>query len=154
MLENVKSITASIGVRLEDPELMPTRANPTDAGLDLRCKEDTVLPSGERVLVKTGVSVRIPAYHVGLLFPRSSLSKYGITMTNSVGVIDSDYRGEVMASLMYHGEDYIKIKKGERIVQLVIVPVLLPKPYQVNCTDEEWLNTTRGAGGFGSTGKT
>ena len=149
----IKNIAASLPVRAEREDLIPTRSNPTDAGLDLRCKEDVILQPGLRYLVKTGVSVKIPAYHVGLLFPRSSLSKYGITMTNSVGVIDSDYRGEIMASLMYHGEDHWKLIKGERIVQLVITPVLLPKPYLVTCTDEEWLTTTRGAGGFGSTGK-
>ena len=116
------------------------------------------MSTGERVLVGTGVRVRIPEDHVGLLFPRSSLSKFGVQMTNSVGVIDSDYRGEIMASLMYNGTTgwnaYV-IPKHERIVQLVVVPV----PHFVtkideHSTEEQWNNTARGTGGFGSTGRT
>lgn len=126
----------------------PYRANPTDAGADLVAKENTWLYNGERKLVKTGVAVEIPKGYVGLLIPRSSLSKLGITMTNSIGVIDSDYRGELMASLMYHGEHCYEIQQGQRIVQLVIVPILLPEFNIVNKLD----TTARGEGGFGSTG--
>jgi dUTP pyrophosphatase len=94
---------------------------------------------------------------VGLLFPRSSLSKQGITMTNSVGVIDSDYRGEIMASLMFNGVpgncNEIDIPAGERIVQLVVVPIVIPLLEVNSWSDEEWNDTQRGTGGFGSTGK-
>lgn len=143
-------------VKVEDPALTPTKATEGSAGFDLRAKKETVLPNCERVLVGTGVRAKIPKDHVGLLFPRSSLSKQGITMTNSVGVIDSDYRGEIMASLMYRGEHMSWIiPKHERIVQLVIVPV--PR-FEVSVdkysTEEQWNNTARGTGGFGSTGKT
>lgn len=144
-------------IKLEHPACMPTRSNLTDAGLDLRCKQTITLQMGERTLVPTGVSVKIPANHVGLLFPRSSLSKQGITMTNSVGVIDSDYRGEIMASLMFNGVpgNFIetRLPAGERIVQLVVVPIVLPEVTVVDWSDEMWNDTQRGTGGFGSTGK-
>lgn len=144
--------------KLEHPACMPVRSNPTDAGLDLRAKMTYKLPINKRVLVGTGVSVKIPVNHVGLLFPRSSLSKSGITMTNSVGVIDSDYRGEIMASLMFHGVqgncDTLEIQAGERIVQLVVTPIVLVEPQVMEWSDEMWYDTNRGSGGFGSTGKT
>ena len=147
--------------KLEHPACLPVRANPTDAGLDLRCKATTTLTVNRRTLVGTGVSVKIPRGYVGLLFPRSSLSKQGITMTNSVGVIDADYRGEIMASLIFDGvigdkynNPYIDIPAGERIVQLVIVPILPLIPDVMDWNDETWFDTQRGAGGFGSTGKT
>jgi dUTP pyrophosphatase len=144
-------------IKLEHPACLPTRSNPTDAGLDLRCKQTTTLQMGKRTLVATGVSVKIPVNHVGLLFPRSSLSKQGITMTNSVGVIDSDYRGEILASLVFNGVpgslSETEIPAGERIVQLVVVPILLPELEVGDWSDELWNDTQRGTGGFGSTGK-
>lgn len=141
-------------VKVENPDLIPFRANLTDAGLDLKSSSEVWLEKGKRTLVKTGVSVKIPPNHVGLLFPRSSLSKNNIVMTNSVGVIDSDYRGEIMASLMYIGDEWDTcILKNERIVQLVVVPIILPTLEINNYSDDEWFDTQRGAGGFGSTGK-
>lgn len=145
--------------KLEHPACMPVRANPTDAGLDLRAKQTTTLKRGTRTLVGTGVSVKIPRGYVGLLFPRSSLSKQGITMTNSVGVIDADYRGEIMASLQFNGNgvpgnpNEIEVPAGERIVQLVVVPILSVVPDVSDWSDDLWFDTERGAGGFGSTGK-
>lgn len=144
-------------VKLEHPACMPVRTNPTDAGLDLRAKITYGLPINKRVLVGTGVSVKIPVNHVGLLFPRSSLSKSGIVMTNSVGVIDSDYRGEIMASLMFQGVagncTCYELQAGERIVQLVVVPILLPDMEIMDWSDDLWYDTKRGEGGFGSTGR-
>lgn len=144
-------------VKVESEDLTPVRQNSTDAGLDLRAKQDYILTAHKRTLVGTGVRVAVPPWHVGLLFPRSSLSKYGITMTNSVGVIDSEYRGEVMASLIFNGleNSYAEtvIKKGDRIVQLVVVPIMLCEVYKNVQSEEDWNNTTRGTGGFGSTGK-
>ena len=130
----------------------PTRSNPTDAGLDLYVLLDTYMIRGHRTLVETGVYTKIPVGHVGLLVPRSSLSKLDITMTNSIGIIDSDYRGQLLASLMYMGhEEGIWLKSGEKIVQLVIVPILLPS---LELGDEAtWNDTARGEGGFGSTGR-
>jgi dUTP pyrophosphatase len=101
-----------LSVKTDDIELMPKRMHPTDAGLDLKAKLDYVLRAHQRVLVGTGVHVRIPEGYVGFLFPRSSLSKKGITMTNSVGVIDSDYRGEIMASLCYIRNDNDQLTQG------------------------------------------
>ena len=144
-------------IKLEHPACMPVRANPTDAGLDLRAKRTYDLPINKRVLVGTGVQVKIPIGYVGLLYPRSSLSKYGITMTNSVGVIDSDYRGEIMASLMFHGIEgnciSYEIPAGERIVQLVVTPIVLPELEVVDWTENYWNDTKRGIAGFGSTGR-
>ena len=147
-------MVSDLEVRLERSDLEPTRANPTDAGLDLRSKFDVFLELGKRTLVGTGVQVKIPPGYVGFLIPRSSLSKRGIVMTNSIGVIDSDYRGEIMASLMYTGHEGPQvIASGERIVQLVIVPSALPEVLVRYQDDEDWNDTARGVGGFGSTGK-
>jgi dUTP pyrophosphatase len=145
-----KYLQTEINVKVESPEYLPRRAHSSDAGADLVCKETTYLPMNYRVLVKTGVAVEIPVGFVGLLFPRSSLSKLGIVMTNSVGVIDSDYRGEIMASLMYTGGSSpgYELNRGDRIVQLVVVPIVLPEFKSV----EELSTTYRGSGGFGSTG--
>ena len=108
-----------------DNSLIPQKATEHSAGFDLRSKDDVVLQNNKRTLVPTGVYTKIPVGHVGLLFPRSSLSKNYVYMTNSVGVIDSDYRGEILASLIFNHptEKTFKIEKYERIVQLVIVPV-------------------------------
>lgn len=141
--------------KLTDPSLAPVRANPTDAGLDLKSAYDVTLTKGVRTLVGTGVHVKIPVNHVGLLVARSSLSKKNIILTNSVGVIDSDYRGEILASLMYLGSnetllnDWIALTRGERIVQLLVVPIALPTPVY---GEQDWFDTERGVGGFGSTG--
>ena len=141
-------------IKIENENCQPHRANPTDAGLDLKSKENYTLIRGVRTLVGTGVKVKIPPHHVGLLFPRSSLSKSEVVMTNSVGVIDSDYRGEIMASLMFNGgAETTQIQAGERIVQLVVLPIAIPLLEYSNETDEQWNNTVRGTGGFGSTGK-
>ena len=160
MLEKFEKVYEEyLTIKTNDPELIPKRMHPTDAGLDLKAKEDYALRSHQRVLVGTGVQVRIPEGHVGLLFPRSSLSKKGITMTNSVGVIDSDYRGEIMASLCYarNDNDHVMqpqqyIDKYERIVQLVVLPIALLSPVEWKGTEKEWNDTVRGHGGFGSTG--
>jgi dUTP pyrophosphatase len=136
-------------IKVDNARCIPQRAHPMDAGADLVAKEPTWLIKGRRTLVKTGVYTEIQPGYVGLLFPRSSLSKFGVTMTNSVGVIDSDYRGEIMASLMYSGDmDGYWISEGDKIVQLVMVPIALPTFEVV----EDLSNTERGSGGFGSTG--
>lgn len=145
----------NLKIRLTDKTLMPTRANPTDAGLDLRAAESKLIPSATPTLIDTGVSVQIPRNHVGLVFSRSGLAKHGITLSNSVGVIDSDYRGNIMVSVICNAENErdVFINKGDRIAQLVVVPIVLPQVQVVDEDDEEWLNTARGTGGFGSTGK-
>ena len=146
----------NIKIRLTDKTLMPTRANPNDAGLDLRASESKLIRSATPTLIDTGVSVQIPKNHVGLVFSRSGLAKHGITLSNSVGVIDSDYRGNIMLSMICNVDNDrdVFINKGDRIAQLVVVPIVLPEVQVVDEDDEEWLNTARGTGGFGSTGKT
>ncbi len=134
-----------------DPETeLPAGAHPGDAGLDLRSTIDVEVLPGERVMVPTGVSVAIPNGHAGLVLPRSGLaSKHGLTMANAPGLIDSGYRGELTCAVVNLDRDQaVKIRRGDRIAQLVIValPQILPS----------WVNelppSTRGAGGFGSTG--
>lgn len=153
---------------LDERAALPVRAHPTDAGLDLASLEDVTLGLMRRVLVRTGISVRIPAGYVGLLVPRSSLSKKNIMLTNSCGIIDADYRGELLISLMYvdtdtrtefakivnhEGEGRQHIGAGERIAQLLIVPIALPEAIKYTGDTESWADTARGTGGFGSTGK-
>jgi dUTP pyrophosphatase len=124
-----------------------------DAGLDLRSKQSVTLARNNRVLVGTGVQARIPEGYVGLLVPRSSLSKKHVVMLNSVGIIDSGYRGELKACLSYTGyQDWVTIDKDERIVQLLVVPIALPNVLVRYEDDEKWNDTARGVGGFGSTG--
>ena len=141
----------------EEDRLKPVRSHEYDAGLDLFANDNYDLEPGVRTLVNTGVRVKIPRGYVGILTPRSSLSKNRkIIMTNSVGIIDSDYRGDLMASLCYLGGDSVTSKdiayidKYEKIVQLVIVPIKLTK--LIVGKEYSWADTERGIGGFGSTG--
>lgn len=126
----------------------PTRASQGDAGLDLYAAEETVIMSDFRTMVGTGTYLELPDTHFAMLVPRSSLSvKRDIQMVNGVGIIDAGYRGEIKAPLISMGEDRV-IAKGERIVQIVILPVV-----QAEFNRVEVLGATeRGDGGFGSTG--
>ena len=126
----------------------PTYATDGSAGLDLYADGDYAIPSeSDFAVVSTGISVEIDADKTGLVWPRSGMaSKFGID--TGAGVIDSDYRGGVKVLLFNHGEYAYKIKRGDRIAQLLIVPCYRPKIEIVDSLDE----TERGAGGFGSTG--
>ncbi len=140
-----------IKAKLADPKLRPVRAHATDAGADLRSVESVEIYPGEQKLVDTGVAVMIPPNFVGLVFNRSSQGKIGVQLANSVGVIDSDYRGNIKVLLKNNGDDPYIINQFEtRIAQLVIMPVLLAD--YVDTHPEDWENTQRGTGGFGSTG--
>jgi dUTP pyrophosphatase len=132
----------------------PSRANPTDAGLDIYAFEDIVIQPGQVTMVDTGVAVKIPKWHVGLLFQRSSFTKYGISLANAVGVIDTDYRGTIKVAFRNHAEEsgYV-INKGDKIAQLVVMPIALPELRYFNGAESDWIDTKRGEGGFGSTGK-
>ena len=135
-----------------DPRLMPTRAHPHDAGLDLRCAErfGVELDAGERMLVDTGVAVSIPPGYVGLVHPRSGWAhKYGITVNNAPGTVDAGYTGNVRVNLINHGQDVVSIEYGERIAQLLIQQVELPELELVDSLD----TTARGTAGHGSTGE-
>ena len=131
---------------------LPKRAHATDAGADLfawfedNTQEIEIYP-GEQKLVDTGVAVKIPAGFAGFVYNRSSQGKKGITIPHSVGVIDSDYRGNIKIILKNISEDPYKIQRGDRIAQIVIQPVAL-----ASFTDI-WNDTSRGSGGFGSTGQ-
>ena len=134
-----------------DRRLMPTRAHEHDAGLDLKCGEfGVVLKPGERRLVDTGVKVAIPAGYVGLVHPRSGWAhKYGITVNNAPGTVDTGYTGNVRVNLINHGRDVVSIGYGERIAQLLIQRVELPELEIVDSLE----TTTRGDAGHGSTGE-
>lgn len=131
----------------QDKRCLPQRAHRTDAGADLRSCEDLVIYPGETKLVDSGVAVKIPTNHAGLVYNRSSQGKRGITIPHSVGVIDSDYRGNIKVLLKNDGTEPYEIRAFDtRIAQLVITPVVI-----CNFTDI-WNDTQRGTGGYGSTG--
>lgn len=139
--------------KLRESARIPFRATPGSAGMDLyACLDSAVtIDPGERKLIPTGLAIELesPAY-CAFLYARSGLAvKYGIAPANCVGVIDSDYRGEVCAVLQNYSREPFIVKDGERIAQLVIAPVILPEIVEV----DELGDTDRGAGGFGSTGK-
>ena len=134
-----------------DKYLLPTRAHEHDAGLDLRCahKFGVILQPGERELVDTGVAVNIPQGYVGLIHPRSGHAhKYGITVNNAPGTIDSGYVGNVLVNLINHGSETVEIEYGARIAQLLVQKVELPELEIVESLEA----TERGASGHGSTG--
>lgn len=134
--------------------ILPTRANSDDAGMDLYAVKDYVINPSEVLYVDTGVSVAIPRAHVGLLFQRSSGIKRGIQLANCVGVIDTGYRGSLMAAIRNVTEEtVITILKGERIAQLVVMPIWLTEVGEYKGDLETWRDSTRNLGGFGSSGK-
>ncbi|HIT96362.1 MAG TPA: dUTP diphosphatase [Candidatus Aphodousia faecavium] len=145
-----------VDVKILDPrvkEKMPAYATAGSAGLDLRAMldEPLTLAPGETKLIKTGLAIHLadPGY-AALILPRSGLGhKHGIVLGNLVGLIDSDYQGELMVSTWNRGKDSFTIEPMERIAQLVIVPVV---QMQMNIV-EDFQASDRGAGGFGSTGK-
>ena len=128
---------------------LPTRAHPTDAGLDLAASETTHIAPGVVTLVPTGIAVAIPDGYFGLLAARSSLAaKKAMTLANGVGVIDSDYRGEIKVPVIPLDGCHNLIQAGQKIAQLIILPIALPTVEVVADLDE----TTRNTGSFGSTG--
>lgn len=130
---------------------LPVYASAGSAGADLHAflSEPIELSVGERVLVPTGLKVQIPAGYEGQVRPRSGLAvKYGITVLNSPGTIDSDYRGEIKVLLANLGGESFRIENGARIAQLVIAPVTRAEFEPVDTLD----SSNRGDGGFGSTG--
>lgn len=138
--------------RLHKEAQAPERQTPGSAGYDLcACiQEPVVLEPGDSFAFPTGLAAEIPAGCVGLVFTRSSMGvKHGITLPNSVGVIDSDYRGELVVPLQNYGKEPYAVQPGERVAQLIIVPVALPRLEEAR----ELSSTQRGTGGFGSTGR-
>ena len=138
--------------KLRENAMIPTYGSVEAAGADLyACLEgEVVIDPGKTVFVPTGIAMEVPKGYAGLIYARSSLgTKRGLAPANKVGVIDSDYRGEVMVALHNHGLESQVIAHGERIAQLLVTPVLAPS--FVLC--EDLTDTDRGTGGFGSTGK-
>ena len=134
-----------------DPELLPPqRAHPGDAGIDLRSAETIEIEAEGWAQVGTGVAVAIPDGHVGLVSPRSGLAaRHGIGVANGPGIVDAGYRGELRVILINHGQNAVKIERGERIAQLVVVPMVEIEFEEVG----ELPPSGRGDGGFGSTGR-
>ena len=131
---------------------LPSYGTEQAAGADLyACLEEAMtIPAGETKLVPTGIALEVPVHCAGLIYARSGLAcKRGLAPANKVGVIDSDYRGEIFVALHNHGKVEQIIENGERIAQMIITPVLQPG-YE---TVKELSDTVRGEGGFGSTGK-
>lgn len=138
--------------KLDKNAIIPTYTTPGAAGADLYAllSDALTIKSGETVLVSTGIAMEIPEGFVGLIFARSGLStKKGLAPANKVGVIDSDYRGEIKVPLYNQSPISQTVEKGERIAQIIITPFLSADFKQV----EELDNTLRGTNGFGSTGR-
>ena len=142
---------AKINVINKSKNPLPHYATPLSAGMDLRAdiEEAIDLMPGERKLIGSGLYMELPPGYEAQIRPRSGLAyKHGISVVNTPGTIDADYRGEVKILLINHGQETFKIEPGERIAQMVVAPVT-----QVTWNEVEDLNETeRGAGGYGHTG--
>lgn len=155
----MKSTEGVLNVVLDQGAFLPTRSNPTDAGLDIFAKDSDVVPARGSKVFNTGVHVELPEIRlegpineigfntVAIVKPRSGLNFKHDIFTD--GTIDMDYRGEIKVKLYNLGDTDCEIKRGDRIAQLVITLALTPEAFQV----EELSRTERGAGGFGSTGR-
>lgn len=145
----------SVKVRIKklcEKAKIPQYGSLSAAGSDLYAVTDGIveIKSGETKLIKTGLAIEIPEGYAGLIYARSGLaSKKGLAPANKVGVVDSDYRGEVMVALHNHSSEAQTVEEGERIAQLVITPFLRAEFEESDVLGD----TERGAGGFGSTGK-
>ncbi len=143
----------TVKIKVSDEKaVIPKYATKSSAGADLYalCDGDIIIKPGETYLVHTGVSMEIPEGLAGFIFARSGLAtKSGLAPANKVGVIDSDYRGEICVALYNQSKERQTVETGERVAQLVITPYL--KAEFENA--EELSDTLRGAGGFGSTGR-
>ena len=138
--------------KLHPNAILPTYGSAEAAGADLyACLDEAVtIQPGEVYWVPTGIALEVPKGCAGLVYARSGLgAKRGLAPANKVGVVDSDYRGEVKVVLLNHSKQPQTLEPGERVAQFVITPVLTPAYEEV----EELTDTSRGAGGFGSTGK-
>jgi dUTP pyrophosphatase len=136
--------------KLHPDAQLPTRGTPVAAGLDLYADHSAVILPGGSIAVGTGIAIALPPGFEGQVRPRSGLAaKFGITVTNSPGTIDEDYRGEVKVLLTNHGSEHFIVNAGDRIAQLVITKANYFAVQEVTALDD----TARGSNGFGSTGK-
>lgn len=133
-----------------DPDLpIPRHAHPGDGGVDLHATGQVELQPGERTMMPTGIAIAIPEGYAGLVVPRSGLAvRQGISIVNAPGLVDSGYRGEIGVILVNLGSEAVRIERGERIAQLVVVAVETQEFAEV----DELPPSPRGEGGFGSTG--
>ncbi len=149
-MESIMNIEVKIK-KLSDKAIVPTKGSAEAAGADLYalCEEEITLEPGETMLIHTGIAAELPPLTVGLVFSRSGIAlKKGLAPANKVGVIDSDYRGEIMVALHNHSNKPQTIVPGERIAQLVVIPYYSAAFSVV----DELSSTERASGGFGSTG--
>jgi dUTP pyrophosphatase len=129
---------------------LPSYATPGSAGMDLRSTATLTLKPGSRALVATGLAIALPENFEAQVRPRSGLAvKHGVTVLNSPGTIDADYRGEIKVPLINLGTEDFVINRGDRIAQMVVAPVTMAELVEVETLDE----TARGTGGFGSSGR-
>jgi dUTP pyrophosphatase len=137
--------------KLSSEARLPTRAHDADAGLDLYASEAAHIGPGERWSVGTGIALEIPDRHAGLVLPRSGLAReHGIALVNGPGLIDPGYRGEVRVLLLNTDPaETFRVEAGDRIAQLVLTPIALAEPVEA----EALADSTRGDGGFGSSGR-
>ena len=128
----------------------PSHAHEGDGAVDLYAAESVSLTPGGRAKVPTGIAVAIPVGYAGLVVPRSGLAaKHGVGVTNGPGLIDAGYRGEVAVLLVNHGLDVVEITRGDRVAQLMVVPVVAQELVEVDVLPD----SLRAEGGFGSTGR-
>jgi dUTP pyrophosphatase len=149
-LSTYHALTMIVKVKKLDPSAtVPCYAHPGDAGMDLCSNEDASIEPGATRLVKTGITIELPANTEAQVRPRSGLAlKQQVSVLNTPGTIDEGYRGEVGVILINHGKSVFQIEKGMRIAQMVVKPVLRVEIEEV----EQLSDTARGEGGFGSTG--
>lgn len=134
-------------MRVSPDATLPTRAHPDDAGMDLYSLEDVILEPRQGKVTKTGVAIGLPTGFVGMVADRSSMAKKGVKTAG--GIIDAGYRGEIHIVLWNISGEPVQLKRGERIAQLLILPIATPAIVEVKSLNE----TARGAKGFGSSGK-
>lgn len=139
-------------VRREQPTRLPSYATPGSAGVDLHAslEEAWTINPGQIMRIPTGIAIELPNPHIGaFIYARSGLaSKHGLTLANGVGVIDSDYRGEIQVAVINLGTEPVTLQDGDRIAQMVFMPIYLAEFQWADGLDD----TARGSGGFGSTG--
>jgi dUTP pyrophosphatase len=138
----------SIAITKVTPDAtLPTRAHADDAGMDLYGLEDAILAPGEGKLLRTGIAMAIEPGFVGMIADRSSMAKKGVKTAG--GIIDAGYRGEVQVVLWNISRSEVRVTRGDRIAQMLLLPIATPAVREVSSLDE----TTRGTGGFGSSGR-
>lgn len=150
----MKPLAAALIKRLPSGQglLLPSYQTPHAAGLDLIASENLLLEPGKRGSVGTGLSIALPVGYEAQIRPRSGLAlKFGVTLLNSPGTIDADYRGEIRLILINFGEDPFDVQRGDRIAQMIVAPVARVEWEEV--IDAELPISIRGKGGFGSTGR-